>query len=168
MNKFIAELRTTFAHLSHPYKVMIAGTFDILHTGHLYLIDKAAEIGEVYVIIARDASVTKFKGQKPIMPELQRMKIIQHIRGVKNVELGSDKEDWLVRIVEINPDLFLLGPNQWGNEEKYEQQAKKLGAHTIFRRLTEMDTEFPLNSSTKIKEKILICYKSSNQKSPSS
>ena len=69
-----------------------------------------------------------------------------------------------LRIVEIKPDLFLLGPNQWGDEDRYEEDTRKLGAPTIFRRLPELDTEFPLNNSTKIKEKILSCYKSKSTK----
>jgi FAD synthetase len=164
MNKFIAELRKLLPDLTRPYKVMIAGTFDILHTGHLSLIHAASEIGDLYVIIARDSSVDKFKGQKPIMPEKQRMEIIRNIKGVKHVELGSDKEDWLIRIVELKPDLFLLGPNQWGNENQYEEEMRKHGAQTIFRRLPHLDTKYSLNSSTKIKEKILSCYKSKSIK----
>ncbi len=164
MNKITDELQKLFPNLNRRYKVMIAGTFDIIHTGHIHLIQKAAEIGEVYVIIARDSSVEKFKGQKTIMPELQRMEIIRNIKGVKNVELGSDKEDWLLRIVEIKPELFLLGPNQWGNEDSYEKETKQLGALTIFRRLPELDSKFSLNSSTKIKEKILSCYKTKSKK----
>ena len=95
MDKIITELQQKYPKLNRPYKVMIAGTFDILHTGHIALINAAAEIGDVYVIIARDSSVEKFKEQKPIMPETQRMEIIRNIKGVKHVELGSDKEDWL-------------------------------------------------------------------------
>ncbi|MHA1112094.1 MAG: adenylyltransferase/cytidyltransferase family protein [Promethearchaeota archaeon] len=164
MDKIIAELQQKNPNLNRPYKVMIAGTFDVIHTGHISLIKAAAEIGDVYVIIARDSSVEKFKEQKPIMPETQRMEIIRNIKGVKYVELGSDKEDWLIRIVEIKPDLFLLGPNQWGDQDQYEEEVQALGAPTMFRRLPEMDTEFPLNSSTKIKEKILTCYKSKSIK----
>lgn len=164
MDNIIKELQAQFSNVSRLYKVMIAGTFDILHTGHIYLIRQAASIGEVYVIIARDSSVEKFKGQKPIMPENQRLEIMRNIKGVTHVELGSDTEDWLMRIVEIKPDLFLLGPNQWGDADQYEEDTRKLGVHTIFRRLPELDTEFPLNSSTKIKEKILNCYKSKSNK----
>ena len=164
MDKILTELQTLFPNLTRPYKVMIAGTFDLIHTGHLSLIEAAATIGDVYVIIARDSSVEKFKGQVPIMPENQRMKIIRNIKGVKHVELGSDKEDWLIRIVEIRPELFLLGPNQWGDADQYEKETRELSTPTIFRRLPELDSTFPLNSSTKIKEKILTCYKSKSKK----
>ena len=78
MEKILTELKERYPDLSRPFKVMIAGTFDLLHTGHLSLISTASQMGEVYVIIARDSTVEKFKGQKPIMPEEQRMEIIKN------------------------------------------------------------------------------------------
>ena len=147
----------------HPNKtefnVMLAGTFDLIHTGHIYLIKEASKIGKVHVIIARDTSVTKYKGQPPILPENQRLKLVQGLKGVESVRLGSENGK-LIRIAEFNPDIFLLGPNQFGDPGKYEGELKKLEYKTIFRRLPEIDDSFPLNSSTKIKEKILKSYKS--------
>jgi len=35
-------------------KVLIAGTFDLIHPGHIYLINEAAKLGDVYVIVATD------------------------------------------------------------------------------------------------------------------
>ena len=155
--KCIEELRQL-----HPEKlkfnVMIAGTFDIIHTGHIYLIREAAKIGDVHVIIARDASVTKYKKQPPILSENQRMEIVKGLKGVTSARMGSE-DGKLVRIAEFNPDIFLLGPNQFGNPEKYEKELNKVGFNIIFRRLPDMDESFELNSSTKIKEKILKSYK---------
>ncbi|MHA1339530.1 MAG: adenylyltransferase/cytidyltransferase family protein [Promethearchaeota archaeon] len=159
ISEIIEELKKIYPK-KKEFKVMIAGTFDIIHTGHLYLINEAAKIGKVHVIVARDRSVEKFKKQRPILPEKQRLEIIRSIKNVQWAELGSDKEDWVVRIVEICPDIFLLGPNQYGDPIYYESEVKKRGCHTIFRRLNKLDNRFELNSSTKIKEKILKYYKS--------
>ena len=49
-------------------KVLIAGTFDILHPGHTFLINEAAKLGDVYVIVATDINRTKYSGQAPIVP----------------------------------------------------------------------------------------------------
>ncbi len=35
-------------------KVLIAGTFDLIHPGHIFLINEAAKLGDVYVIVATD------------------------------------------------------------------------------------------------------------------
>lgn len=137
------------------FKVMISGTFDIVHTGHIFLINQAAKIGEVHVIVARDSSVKNFKGRPPIFPEKQRLAIIRSVKNVKWAELGSDTEDWVLRIVEVCPDLFLLGPNQYGDPDEYEKKVAERGCDTMFRRLETMHDEFKLNSSTKIRKKII-------------
>lgn len=158
INHIIKELKNL-----HPnrdtFTVMIAGTFDILHNGHIYLINQAAKIGIVHVIVARDSSVERFKGQSPILPEKQRLEIVRSIKNVTWAELGSDKEDWIKRIVEICPDIFLLGPNQFGDPIYYENQVRTRGCCTIFRRLPNIYDKFELNSSTKIKIKIINQWK---------
>lgn len=153
--RFKKELEKMYPEKKGDFKVMIAGTFDILHTGHIYLINEAAKIGHVHVIIGRDNSVNKFKHQPPILPEKQRLEIVRAIKNVEWAELGSNSEDWLIRIAEIDPELFLLGPNQFGDPENFERELRKRGCKTIFRRLEKMDEKFSLNSSSKIKEKIL-------------
>ena len=80
--------------------------------------------------------------------------------------MGSENGK-LIRIAEFNPDIFLLGPNQFGDPGKYEGELKKLEYKTIFRRLPEIDDSFPLSSSTKIKEKIIKSFKSKNTKKKS-
>ena len=83
IEKIIEELKKIHPNKS-KFSVMLAGTFDILHTGHIYLIKEAAKIGKVHVIIARDTSVTKYKGQQPILPEKQRLKIVNGLKGLNN------------------------------------------------------------------------------------
>ena len=47
-------------------KVLIAGTFDIIHPGHINLIKQAKEFGDfLVVVIARDKNVIKAKGKQP-------------------------------------------------------------------------------------------------------
>ena len=51
----IDELKKLFPKQSGKFKVMIAGTFDIIHTGHLYLISEAAKIGDLIKIQIKNA-----------------------------------------------------------------------------------------------------------------
>jgi FAD synthetase len=159
-NEYLEELHRLYPKQKEPFKVMIAGTFDIIHTGHIALINEAAKIGKVHVIVARDSSVKKFKGQPPIFPEVQRLSIVRSLKSVEWAELGSETEDWMLRIAELNPQMFLLGPNQFGEPDKFEKQLRLRNCATIFRRMKKMDEEFPLNSSTKIKQEIVNRYKS--------
>ena len=53
--------------------VLASGTFDLLHFGHVKYLEEAKEAGgknaELIVIVARDSTVKKRKGKKPVMPE---------------------------------------------------------------------------------------------------
>ena len=54
-------------------QVVIAGTFDILHPGHVFLISEAAKLGEVTVVIAQDENVLRAKAHPVIVPAKQRL-----------------------------------------------------------------------------------------------
>ncbi|GAH11103.1 unnamed protein product, partial [marine sediment metagenome] len=77
-----------------------------------FLINEASKLGEVYVIVARDVNVKKFKGESPILPEEQRLEMVQNLKNVKKAIFGKIDSDYLKIIEEINPDIIMLGPNQ--------------------------------------------------------
>ncbi|MCH9030625.1 MAG: adenylyltransferase/cytidyltransferase family protein [Bacteroidetes bacterium] len=53
--------------------VMIFGTFDILHKGHLNLFDQAKKHGDFLIaVIARDKTVVKVKDREPKHNEKER------------------------------------------------------------------------------------------------
>ena len=111
-----------------PYekkKVFVAGTFEIVHPGHLRLLEYASKLGDVYVVIARDSNVEKIKGRRPLISENERLKVIKAIRYVKEAFLG-DQKDFLKSVRKIRPDIILLGPDQKFDEEKL--------AETVYRR----------------------------------
>jgi len=105
-------------------KVLIAGTFDILHPGHIEFIRYASTLGRLYVIIARDANAAKNKGRPIVFDEASRLKIMSSIRYVYKAVLG-DKEDYFKPIEEIKPDIIVLGPDQPFKEEELAQELEK-------------------------------------------
>ncbi|MEM1619899.1 MAG: DUF357 domain-containing protein [Fervidicoccaceae archaeon] len=136
-------------------RVVVAGTFDLLHPGHVWLLRKASEIGEVHVIVARDSSVRKFKGRDPIVPEDSRLYIIENLKPVRRAHLG-DPEDYLKRVVELKPDVVLLGPDQWPREPELEAELRARGLRDvrIVRVSERLETTWP-NSSTQLISRIL-------------
>lgn len=140
---------------------MIAGTFDILHPGHIYLINEAAKLGKVYVVVATDMNREKYSGHLPIVPEEQRLELIKNIKNVKEARLGRKDNDTLKIVEEINPDIILLGPDQHynTNELKRDLQKHNLG-HIVVKRLNKIYDKYKLNSSGKIKQKIFSEYNS--------
>lgn len=120
-------------------KVVVAGTFDVLHPGHLYFLEEAAELGDLYVIIARDCNIDKKK--KMIFSEKERLKMIQSLKPVKRAILG-DRNDFFKPIEEISPDYIFLGPDQ--DEKWVRSEITRRGLNIKVRRLPE---RLPYSSS---------------------
>ena len=54
-------------------KVLVFGTFDGIHKGHLSFLNQAKEHGDyLTVVVAKDSNVKKLKGHKPLNNEKQR------------------------------------------------------------------------------------------------
>ena len=140
-------------------KVLIAGTFDIIHPGHLFLINEAEKLGEVHVVVATDRNAERFKGKAPIIPEQQRLDVVKGIKNVKDATLGKSDNDTLKTVEEINPDIILLGPDQKYDIETLKNGLKKKGLnHIEVKRLETYYDKYKLNSSSKIKNAIIERY----------
>ncbi|MBD3341736.1 MAG: adenylyltransferase/cytidyltransferase family protein [Candidatus Lokiarchaeota archaeon] len=140
-------------------KILIAGTFDILHPGHIFFIEEAAKRGEVYVIVSTDKNAERFKGEKPIVPEEQRLEVVQHIKKVREAKLGRADNDTLKTVQEIDPDIVLLGPDQKYDLETLQKGLREKGLdHIKVKRLEKYYDRYKLHSSSLIKKKIIEQY----------
>jgi FAD synthetase len=137
-------------------KVLIAGTFDLLHPGHIYLINEASKLGDVYVVVATDKNRELYSGEAPIVSEGQRLAVMKSIKNVKDAKLGRHDNDTLKTVEEINPDIVLLGPNQKYSSETLKKNLKEIGLNKIeVRRLETYYEKYELHSSSLIKQKII-------------
>jgi len=134
-------------------RVLVAGAFEILHPGHIYLFRKAWELGEVYVVVARDKNFEKFKKRKPVVPEEQRRVVVESVKYVSRAVLG-DEEDLFKPLLEIKPDIVLLGPDQWIEPEELERELAKRGLTGVRVLKLRNRVEGDLYSSSKIVEKM--------------
>jgi len=92
-------------------KVFVNGTFDLLHRGHLDLLNYAKSLGE-YVIVGIDSDerVKQMKGSsRPINCLMDRAHMLANLKSVDEVRFfGSDKElEGLVK--EVKPDIMVVG-----------------------------------------------------------
>ena len=145
-------------------KVLIAGTFDILHPGHVFLINEASKLGDVYVIVSTDKNRKFYSGKEPIIPEEQRLELIKSLKKVKSAKIGRHDNNTLKTVEEINPDIILLGPDQKFSVEKLQNGLKLRGLnHIEVRRLDKYYDKFKLHSSSLIKKKIIEQSKRKNK-----
>ena len=91
-------------------KVWVNGTFDVLHIGHIKLLEYASTFGSVRVGIDSDDRVREKKGEgRPYNNIGDRMEFIRSIRFVDSV-VSFDSDDSLVdRIKEYEPDYMVIG-----------------------------------------------------------
>ena len=104
--------------------VFIGGTFDIIHPGHIELMEYASRLGRLHVVVARDVNVEKIKGRKPVLGERDRLRIVSSIRYVYRAMLG-DKDDLFRSVERVKPDIIVLGPDQGFDERHVEKIARE-------------------------------------------
>lgn len=127
-----------------------------MHPGHVFLIQEAAKLGDVYVIVATDKNRRIYSGEAPIVPEQQRLELIRSIKNVKDAKLGRRDNDTLRTVEEIDPDIILLGPDQKFSVEKLQNALKLRGMNKIeVKKLETYYDKYKLHSSSSIKNKII-------------
>jgi D-beta-D-heptose 7-phosphate kinase/D-beta-D-heptose 1-phosphate adenosyltransferase len=90
--------------------VFTNGCFDLLHAGHLGLLEAAAEQGDRLIVgLNGDASIQRLKGQgRPVMPFAERALVLAGLEAVDWV-VGFDEETPLRLIEAIEPDVLVKG-----------------------------------------------------------
>lgn len=110
--------------------VMVFGTFDIVHLGHITLFKIAKKYGEnLIVVVARDKRAKEVKGKAPLFSEKERVAFIKELSLVTKVVLGHPTNIYQ-RIKEIKPDTIVLGYDQKVFTDKLKENIKKLGLTT--------------------------------------
>ena len=94
--------------------VFTNGCFDILHAGHVVLLRRARDLGDVLVVaINSDASVRRMKGpDRPIILEDERKELLAALEMVDFV-CTFDDDTPLEAILKVHPDVLVKGAD-WG------------------------------------------------------
>lgn len=93
-------------------RVLVFGTFDILHPGHIYFLKAAKKYGDFLIVsLAREKYIRKIKGRKAWHSEAERKKLLEAVRFVDKVVMGS-KTDYLNHIISLKPQVIALGYDQ--------------------------------------------------------
>jgi D-beta-D-heptose 7-phosphate kinase/D-beta-D-heptose 1-phosphate adenosyltransferase len=90
--------------------VTLNGSFDLLHAGHLHILEEAHNQGDVLIVgLNSDASVRAYKGaQRPIIPEAQRARMLLALRAVDYVHIFDESEP-MPFLAEIKPHVHVNG-----------------------------------------------------------
>ena len=128
------EIKNIADKLRHENKkiVTINGTFDILHSGHLYILEEAKKQGDILIVgLNSDSSVKKNKGEsRPINNEMERAKMLSSLKAVDYVVIFDEQTP-----IEL---LKVIKPNVHVNGSEYGEdciEAETVKSNNIFHQL---------------------------------
>jgi len=138
--------------------VLASGVFDLLHYGHILSLEEAKKIGgynsKLIVVVARDSTVKRLKGKKPIIPEDQRRALVEALKPVDEAILGYEDLNIEEVMRKIKPDIITLGYDQDYIEKAVKKAVAKLDLKVKVVKIREFAAS-DLNSSSMIKRKIV-------------
>jgi D-beta-D-heptose 7-phosphate kinase/D-beta-D-heptose 1-phosphate adenosyltransferase len=107
-------------------KVIVNGTFDIIHPGHLALLNYAKSLGDSLVVaIDTDDRVKELKGpSRPINNQNERKLLLENLRAVDEVYLFDSKEE-LIKLIS-GCDIMVKGSDYRGKSVVGETYCKQV------------------------------------------
>ena len=114
--------------MTQPIKVFVNGTFDVLHIGHLELLNYAKQLGTTLLIaIDSDRRVSDKKGaDRPFNNIINRLSLLENLKAVDMVEVFDSDSELENIIKEYQPDIMVVG-SDWRDKKVIGSEfAKKL------------------------------------------
>lgn len=139
-------------------KVMIFGTFDIFHKGHINFLKQARKYGDyLIVVIARDKTVKEVKGEFPQSKEKKRARVIKDNTLADEVILGSQTDKYAA-IKKYKPAVICLGYDQKFFIDNLKDELLKLKLKNT--RVIRLKSYYPEKyKSSKLKNKLIALNK---------
>ncbi len=139
--------------------VYTVGTFDLLHVGHLALLNHCKTLGDVVAVgVASDEVVNRYKPNVPVVPLNQRIEMLEALSCVDIVRPYHELE-YVSGCRDLDVDIFVIGED-WGSKPHnldVEAYLRDAGKEIVQVRYN------PRTSSTKIKQTVLAQFQSLRQ-----
>ena len=124
-------------------RVWVNGTFDVLHIGHIRLLEFASTIGKVRVGLDTDDRIKEKKGNgRPFNTLQDRMEFMSSIKFVDSVVTFSSDDELRSKIKEYDADIMVIGSDYKG---------KNIIGEEIFKNILYFE-RIPNKSTTEILE----------------
>ena len=106
-------------------KVYVGMCADIVHPGHLNIINTAKELGRVVVGLLTDEAIASYK-RRPFFSYEQRKTLVEHIKGVDEV-VPQATLDYVDNLREFRPD-FVVHGDDWKEGVQSETRQRVIDA----------------------------------------
>ena len=113
-------------------KIFVNGTFDVLHPGHLDLLNYAKSLGDfLLVAIDSDSRVASKKGaDRPFNPQYNRQKLLENLRAVDEVVVFDSDQELTQTVKILRPDIMVVGSDYQDKTVIGSEYAKQLRFYT--------------------------------------
>ena len=126
--KNTAELKALCLDYADQNKkvVLTNGCFDILHSGHAYILEKSKELGDVLIVaLNSDVSIKNIKQKnRPIIEEQDRAYMLSCLISVDHIIIFNEETPEKL-ICEIIPDILVKGSDYKDKKIAGEECIKK-------------------------------------------
>lgn len=126
---------------------MANGTYDVIHTGHLALLNYAKSLGD-YLLVALDTDerIKESKGiTRPVNNHIVRGAVMQNFKAVDEVVFFGSDEELIDIIKRYNPDIRVIGSDWKGKTVVGEEFCKEI---VYFDRVSDESTTRTLDEYT--------------------
>ncbi len=131
--------------------VYTVGTFDMLHVGHLALLEHCKTLGATLAVgVASVEVVNSYKPNVPIIPLEQRMEMLKALQCV-DIVTSYNTLEYVSGCKEVNADIFVVGVD-WGDKPHNIDVENYLKAEG--KKIVQVSYN-PRTSSTKIKQDVI-------------
>jgi D-beta-D-heptose 7-phosphate kinase/D-beta-D-heptose 1-phosphate adenosyltransferase len=109
-------------------KIIVNGTFDILHVGHIALLEYARSLGDqLLVCIDSDRRVKELKGEsRPINNQYDRIRMLCALRCVDMVWMFDSEQNLIDQIKLYEPDIMVKGSDYIGKPIIGQSRCKEI------------------------------------------
>jgi len=92
-------------------KIVVNGTFDILHSGHIEMLNYARSLGAyLLVLIDSDRRVKEIKGNtRPVNNQRDRQFLLKNLKAVNDVWIFDNDKELVEKIKFFTPDIMVKG-----------------------------------------------------------
>lgn len=129
-----------------PRVVMASGVFALLHRGHINLLWRAKQLGDVLVVgVVSDSGTRAYKGSYPVENIQQRMRAIERLSFV-DVVLLQPETDPTPLLERIRPDVLVHG-DDWSELLSGQDTVERLGIEWVLLPYTQFTSTTELKKT---------------------
>lgn len=122
--------------------VLTSGSFDIIHEGHSMYLEAARHFGDFLIVgVDSDEKIRERKGpHRPAVPEMERLRMVTHQRGVGLVTLKHLRDERWRLIKTVRPDVLVATEDTYNRGDIEQLEQRYCGRVEVLERMATVST----------------------------